>query len=88
MAEKKRKDSLKAKGPRQRIECFRYQTFLTFHKARKKKQTLSCLVGTTGYVIRAKFVTSLSRHLFGLFSYFKQQKAIFKKFYQLKYFIS
>ena len=46
-------------------------------KACKKKQTLSRLVGTTDYVIRAKFVTSLSRHLFGLFRYFKQEKKLF-----------
>ena len=52
--------------------------FSTKHAIRKK--TLSRLVGTTGYVIRAKFVTSLSRHLLTfLTTSFKQQKMVFKK---------
>ena len=42
-----------------------------FNKSCKKKQTLSHLVGTTGYVIiRAKFVTSLSRYLLAFFKHF------------------
>ena len=40
--------------------------FSLLNEARKKRQTLSSLVGTPGYVIRAKFVTILLRYLFGL----------------------
>ena len=66
---------------RWRMDRFPYHTFLALRPSNARETNGVRLVGTTGHVIRAKFVTSPSRHLFGLFSHFEQQITCFLKIF-------